>query len=237
MSSTPNKRSSWLPVILAGLAFIGITGALIWAIEAIGLERIREVIESAGPLAPLAFIAIKITTYVFAPLNSGPIQFSAGILFGLLPGTLYVLIGEVIGGSISFWIARTLGRTVVRRFVGEAGMARVDQFYHQVGGWRGLLYARLFLFSIYDFISYAAGFTPVRQDAWEELRANPVWSRMLDAAVTYGRAFSDIRASAELRPLLVEQVSMYLSDQQSLEDTQQFLKEEYDAILEDNGYL
>lgn len=166
MSSTPNKRSSWLPVILAGLAFIGITGALIWAIEAIGLERIREVIESAGPLAPLAFIAIKITTYVFAPLTSGPIQFSAGILFGLLPGTLYVLIGEVIGGSISFWIARTLGRTVVRRFVGEAGMARVDQFYHQVGGWRGLLYARLFLFSIYDFISYAAGFTPVRYKSY-----------------------------------------------------------------------
>ncbi len=86
-------------------------------------------------------------------------------------------------------------------------------------------------------LSQVAGFTPVRQDAWEELRANPVWSRMLDAAVTYGRAFSDIRASAELRPLLVEQVSMYLSDQQSLEDTQQFLKEEYDAILEDNGYL
>mgnify|MGYP003513917987 CR=1 FL=1 len=48
-------------------------------------------------LGPLAFIAIKIVTYVFAPLTSGPIQFSAGILFGLLPGTLYVLIGEVIG--------------------------------------------------------------------------------------------------------------------------------------------
>lgn len=86
-------------------------------------------------------------------------------------------------------------------------------------------------------LSTVAGFTPVRTDAWSELRANPVWDAMLDAAVNYGRAFSDIRASAELRPLIVEQVSMYLSDQQSLEDTQLFLKEEYDAILEDNGYL
>lgn len=86
-------------------------------------------------------------------------------------------------------------------------------------------------------LSKVAGFTPVRQDAWDELRADPVWTRMLDAAVDYGRAFSDIRASAELRPLLVEQVTMYLSDQQSLEDTQQFLKEEYDAILQDNGFL
>ena len=86
-------------------------------------------------------------------------------------------------------------------------------------------------------LSRVAGFTPTRTDAWEDLRANPVWNQMLDMAVNYGRAFSDIRASAELRPLIVEQVTLYLSDQQSLEDTQQFLKEEYDSILEDGGYL
>ena len=87
-------------------------------------------------------------------------------------------------------------------------------------------------------LTSVAGFTPVRTDAWEELRAsNPVWSQLLDMAEQYGRAFSDIRASAELRPLIREQVNLFLSDQQSLEDTQQALKEEYDAILEENGYL
>ena len=86
-------------------------------------------------------------------------------------------------------------------------------------------------------LSQVAGFTPTRTDAWDELRANPVWDQMLDIAVDYGRAFSDIRASAELRPLIVEQVMLYMTDQQSLQDTQQFLKEEYDAILEDNDFL
>ena len=86
-------------------------------------------------------------------------------------------------------------------------------------------------------LSQVAGFTPTRTDAWEELRADPVWDAMLDMAVEYGRAFSDIRASAELRPLIVEQATLFLTDQQSLEDTQQFLKEEYDAILEDNDFL
>jgi multiple sugar transport system substrate-binding protein len=87
-------------------------------------------------------------------------------------------------------------------------------------------------------LSRVAGFTPTRQDAWEEIRAtSPVWDRMLELASERGRAFSDIRASAELRPLIVEQVTMYLTDQQSLEDTQQALKEEYDAILQDHGYL
>lgn len=83
-----------------------------------------------------------------------------------------------------------------------------------------------------------AGFTPVRQDAWDQIKAaDPVWAKLLDITVEYGRAFSDIRASAELRPLIFEQMTLYLTDQQSLEDTQQMMKEEYDAILEDNGYL
>jgi len=87
-------------------------------------------------------------------------------------------------------------------------------------------------------LSEVAGFTPVRTDAWDNIRANsPVWDQLLGLAEEYGRAFSDIRASAELRPLIFEQVGLYLSDQQSLEDTQQALKEEYDAILEDQGYL
>ncbi|MFN8373419.1 MAG: extracellular solute-binding protein [Anaerolineae bacterium] len=87
-------------------------------------------------------------------------------------------------------------------------------------------------------LSTVAGFTPTRQDAWEDIRANSaVWDTLLNLTTEYGRAFSDIRASAELRPLITEQVTLFLTDQQSLEDTQANLKDEYDAILEDNGYL
>lgn len=86
-------------------------------------------------------------------------------------------------------------------------------------------------------LSEVVGYTPVREDAWESIRENEVWDAMLDLTVEYGRSFSDIRASAELRPLIVELVTLYLSDQQSLEDTMLFLKEDYDAILADNGYL
>jgi multiple sugar transport system substrate-binding protein len=87
-------------------------------------------------------------------------------------------------------------------------------------------------------LSTVAGFTPVRTDAWAEIRANsPVWDTMLGLAEEFGVGFSDIRASAELRPLIVEQVTLFLTDQQSLEDTQLNLKDEYDAILEDGGYL
>lgn len=148
-------------LLLGALGFVVVTGGLLLLIQTVGVDQLRATIEQAGPLAPLVYIVLKALTYIFAPLSSGPIQLSAGVLFGLWPGTIYTLIGEVAGGSISFLIARYLGRPVVRRFVGADGMARVDRFYAQIGEWRGLFYARLFLFSIYDFISYAAGFTPI----------------------------------------------------------------------------
>jgi uncharacterized membrane protein YdjX (TVP38/TMEM64 family) len=155
-------KTSRRALIFGAVAFLALTAVLIVGIQAIGLDNIRSTIEQAGPLAPLMYILVKMLTYVFAPLSSGPIQLSAGILFGLWQGTFYTLIGEVVGGSISFLIARKLGRPIVKRLVGDDGLQRVDSFYETVGEWRSLLYARLFLFSIYDFISYAAGFTRIK---------------------------------------------------------------------------
>ncbi len=155
----PNGDGFSLRAALLGIAaFVAATLAILLAVESFGVERIQNAVMQAGPLAPLAYIALKAATFVFAPLSAGPIQLSSGVLFGLWPGTLYSLLGEVIGGTISFTIARRLGRPVAQRFVGAAGMGRVDRFYSQLGGWPTLLYARLFLFAVYDFISYAAGF-------------------------------------------------------------------------------
>lgn len=166
MTTRPKTQRHWGVLIVTGLVFALVTGGLILGIQAIGLERIRATIESAGPLAPLAYIGVKILTYVFAPLTSGPLQVGAGVLFGLVPGTAYTLIGEVIGGSLSFAISRRFGRPVVHRLIGDEGLARVDGFVGQIVDWKTLTYARLFLFSIYDFISYAAGFSRLKYSTY-----------------------------------------------------------------------
>ena len=155
----PQSARSLRALIPGAAAFIVITIALVIGINAIGLDRIRDTIASAGPLAPLIYIAIKIITFVVAPLSAGPLQLSSGILFGLVPGALYTLIGETIGGSINFWLARRFGRPVVERLVGKDDMPRVDNFVGQMVDWKTMIYARLFLFSIFDFVSYAIGFS------------------------------------------------------------------------------
>lgn len=160
--NTSFPKLSWRGIILAAVSFVAITIILTAAIEIIGTEPIQAAVEKAGPFAPAVYILLRVTSYVIAPLSTGPIQFAAGVLFGLWPGTLYSLLGEVIGGSINFWIARRLGRPVVARLAGQGGMAKIENFYHQIGEAWTLVYARLFLFAIYDFVSYAAGFTPVK---------------------------------------------------------------------------
>jgi uncharacterized membrane protein YdjX (TVP38/TMEM64 family) len=157
-----SETLSWRGVAAAGLSFAAMTVGLTLLIQAAGLERLQQAIVQAGPWAPLLYIAVRAATFIAAPLSSGPIQFAAGALFGLIPGTVYSLIGEVVGGSANFWIARLLGRPVVQRLVGAGGMEKIEKLYHQAGEAWTLVYARLFFFAFYDFISYAAGFTPVR---------------------------------------------------------------------------
>lgn len=124
-----------------------------------GISKLQDAITQAGPWAPIIYITLKALIYVAAPLSSLPIQISSGALFGLWRGTIYTLIGAIIGGSINFWIARLLGRSVVTWIIGKNGILRVDTLSHQLIGWRILLFARVFLSPLYDFISYAAGLT------------------------------------------------------------------------------
>ena len=81
------------------------------------------------------------------------------------------------------------------------------------------------------------GWVPVRTDAWGDLQKDVVWKQLLDLAQKYGRGYSDIRASAELRPLIDTEVTKFLTDQQSLQDTQTALKTQYDAILQKSGLI
>jgi uncharacterized membrane protein YdjX (TVP38/TMEM64 family) len=157
-----SERISPRTVIVTAVVFVAVTLAITLGIEAIGADRLRAAVESAGPLAPLVYVGVRVVTFVVAPLSSGPLAFAAGVMFGLWPGLVLTLIAEVLGGSVNFWIARKLGRPFVQRMVGRNGMGRVEQFYRQAGNPWMLAYARLFFFSIYDFISYAAGLTPIR---------------------------------------------------------------------------
>ncbi len=157
---------SQLPITtlaISGVGFLALLTVLYLLVDTVGIDELRVMIADAGFWGPLIFVGIKALTFTFAPLSAGPIQFASGILFGIIPGTIYSVLGEVIGGSINVLIARMLGRRIVERFVGTAALQRIDSFYERhLNDWKSLLAARLLLFSVFDFISYAVGFGKIR---------------------------------------------------------------------------
>ncbi len=150
-------------LLFGGAGFLALLTLLYALTQAIDIDQLRLMVADAGWWGPFLYVGLKALTFTFAPLSAGPIQFASGLLFGVIPGTLYSVLGEVIGGTISVFIARALGRRIVLKLVGTAALARVDAFYDKyVDDWRSLLLARLLLFSVYDFISYAVGLGRIR---------------------------------------------------------------------------
>ena len=150
-------------LVLGAVAFLAAFAMLSWLVELVGLQELQLLVAGAGIWGPLIYVGIKALTFTFAPLTAGPIQLAAGILFGIELGTFYSLLGEVIGGTINVIIGRLYGRPLVQRFVGQAGLQRVDRFYERyLDDWKQLFVARLLLFSVYDFISYAVGLGRIR---------------------------------------------------------------------------
>lgn len=143
---------------------LALLGALVVSIVSVlamnmfgGVEQFRKLIESAGPFAPLAFIVLKASTYVIAPLSGTPLKLASGALFGFWDGALYALAGDVLGACLNFWIARLFRVKAIVKIAGKKSIKQIDQTTEHIGGWRALLVARIVLSPLYDFISYAAG--------------------------------------------------------------------------------
>jgi uncharacterized membrane protein YdjX (TVP38/TMEM64 family) len=131
-----------------------------------GGDRLRELVERSGPLAPFTYIAAKALATIVAPFSGVPLKAASGALFGLAGGFFYSLIGDVIGGCVCFLAARNVARQTIERLTGDGGTARLNLLIDRgLGGWRGLLFFRVTCPAIYNLVSFAAGSTrlPFRQ--------------------------------------------------------------------------
>lgn len=170
MTSKPMPRGLVIALLIA-LAISVLSITLVNLFD--GATKMREWIEGAGVWAPLVYVGLKAATYVIAPLSGTPVKLAGGALFGFWDGAALVLAGDMIGASLNFWIARLFRDKGIRRLAGRKAISQIDELTEHVGGWRALLAARLFLSSLYDFISYAAGISklPFKQFFWVSLLA------------------------------------------------------------------
>ncbi len=146
--------------LVAVIVVVRVTGLTAY-LSLDNLARLRDYVESFGPAAPLVFIAgYAAATVAFLP--GTPLTLLAGLAFGPVVGTVYVLAGATIGLTLAFLVARYVARGLVASWVEEnERMKRLDA---EVGrqGWRILLITRLVPLFPFNLQNYAYGLTRIR---------------------------------------------------------------------------
>jgi len=117
-------------------------------------------IGNLGAWGPLLFIAIYIVASVlFIPASV--LTLGAGALFGIVRGSLYVIIGATLGATAAFLVGRYLARDwVARRIEANQKFKAIDQAVGREGG-KIVLLTRLSPIFPFNLLNYAFGVTQV----------------------------------------------------------------------------
>ncbi|MGL5314491.1 MAG: TVP38/TMEM64 family protein [Peptostreptococcaceae bacterium] len=124
----------------------------------IGIDDIKGYIDSYGRMGPVVYIIM----FSLVPLTLFPdslLAISGGLAFGFINGYIYTTIGALIGGSISFYISRKLGRDAVKKITKEK-LDYIEQIINERGFFIIFLLRLIPLFP-FDVISYGAGLTSI----------------------------------------------------------------------------
>lgn len=112
------------------------------------------------------YIGIQVLQIVISIIPGQAFQFAAGYLYGFIPGLIFSIIGAFLGTTVSFFLAKILGKDAVHLFFGEE---KTNYFIERLNSKR----AYLIVFLLYlipglpkDIVSYAAGVSEMKFKAF-----------------------------------------------------------------------
>jgi uncharacterized membrane protein YdjX (TVP38/TMEM64 family) len=129
---------TWLQIALLTLLIAAVSLALwywrgpIW--EFFGnQQRLQEWVKGFGPWAPLVSIALNAAQVLLAPIPGQIVGLANGYLYGVWPGTLYSMIGLVLGRALAMALGRWFGRGLVKRLVKREQLEKWDRLARRRG--------------------------------------------------------------------------------------------------------
>ena len=146
------------------IIILAVVAALVAAAKLFDLEQgFRDVlawISNLGSLGPLIFIALYIVVCVLLLPGSIP-TLGAGVVFGMIKGSIAVSIGSTLGATCAFLIGRYLARNWVSgKIAGNEKFKAIDEAVGQEG-WKIVLLTRLSPVFPFNLLNYAFGLTKV----------------------------------------------------------------------------
>jgi len=140
-----------------------------FAVRALGFadyldeDVLRGWISAFGIWGPLVYILIYMAGAALL-VPGVALTVAGGVLFGPVWGSVYVLFGATAGSTLSFLIARYLGREWVEGLMDRHGRARFRELDESVRrqGWKIVAFTRLIPLFPYNLLNYAYGLTNVK---------------------------------------------------------------------------
>ena len=148
--------------LLTSLFFLVVAiGVAYFVTVTVGIDSLREYVESAGWYALTLVVVLKATTIVVAPLGGTIIYPIAGAAYGFLPGLGLTLLGDTLGSTIAFFLSRRFGRSILRFFTAESQTSTIDAVLVELADRKKFAKARVYFAGFMDLFAYAAGLTKI----------------------------------------------------------------------------
>jgi uncharacterized membrane protein YdjX (TVP38/TMEM64 family) len=148
-----------LKVIFASILFVAaVLGALVYFDVPQEVLRLLDWLDAQGIWGPLLFIAIMMLVVVFL-LPGVLFTTGAGFVFGVVEGTVCVVVGTTLGATIAFLIARHLFGDRASQFVRHHAKIRLVSEELTPHGWKIVLLTRLVPFFPFKLSNYFFGLT------------------------------------------------------------------------------
>ena len=161
MAQTRKIRKYGLPILI-----VAAIGAALWFLPVSDwLKFLQSWIESLGPLAPIAYVLLYVTTTVLL-IPGSLLTIGAGGIFGFWQGLAVVIVSANLGALAAFLLTRTFLRERVARWAaGNPKFAALDRAIGREG-FKMVLLARLSPVFPFTLLNYLLGLTTVRTGSY-----------------------------------------------------------------------
>jgi uncharacterized membrane protein YdjX (TVP38/TMEM64 family) len=126
-------------------------------------ELLRAWILSFGMWGPAVFVALQALQVIVFVVPGEFIQIAGGYVFGLWLGSLYTVVGIIIGSTVNFFAGRILGRPFVESIFDKSKIESVERITGSGKGAAGFFLLYLIPgMPIKDLLCYVAGISTLK---------------------------------------------------------------------------
>lgn len=162
-----NNRRIWikglaLVAIVAGLGYLTAKYTVPLTRFVSNADQMGEYLASLGMWGAAVFVLLQAVQVVIAPIPGEVTQFAGGFIYGTLPGTLFSMIGILIGSVIVFGLGRWFGLPLLKLVIPEKTFKKFDFLLNHPKTELVILILFLIPGSPKDILTYISGLTPVK---------------------------------------------------------------------------